>query len=170
MHQPDLLNDGEILGKYFETINPYVGMRTSKEKWWSGGWVADMPFVFKLRNKSVAFVISILRKKLTNLKKAITKKSSAKSRRNGTTFPTFYWIWGQWSKTQRSTWQKSSRESLKREQEVLFPAEELKAQGSVDENTRAIITRGLKRIRKNRKEEDTLKELLGDVQDAEGGQ
>ena len=49
-------------------------------------------------------------------------------------------------------------ESLKREQEVLVLAEELKAQGSVDDNTRAVITRGLKRLRKIRvEEEETLR-------------
>ena len=51
-------------------------------------------------------------------------------------------------KDKRSTWQESCRESLKRGQKVLVLAEGLKAQGSVDENTRAIIIRGLKRIRK----------------------
>ena len=41
----------------------------------------------------------------------------------------------------------------------------MKAHGSVDENTRAVMIRGLKRIRKIREEEETRKELLEDVQD-----
>ena len=57
----------------------------------------------------------------------------------------------------RSTLEKSCRESLKREQEVLVLAEERKAQGSVDENTKAIIYRGLKRIKKIREEEDEMR-------------
>ena len=68
-------------------------------------------------------------------------------------------------KDKRSTWQKSCRDSLRREQAVFFLAEEMKAQGSVDGNTRAIINRGLKRIRKMRGEKETLKELLEDSQE-----
>ena len=37
----------------------------------------------------------------------------------------------------------SCRESLMREQEVLVLAEEMKAQGSVDENSRVVLARGL---------------------------
>ena len=67
-------------------------------------------------------------------------------------------------KDKRSTWQKSCTESLKREKEVRVLAAEVNAQGSVDENTRAIIIRGLDRIRKIR-EEETLRELLDEVLD-----
>ena len=49
-------------------------------------------------------------------------------------------------KDKRSTWPKSCRGSLKTEKEFLALAEELKGQGSVDENTRAIINQGLKTI------------------------
>ena len=64
-----------------------------------------------------------------------------------------------------STWQKSSRESLKREQEVLCLAEGMKSLGTVDENSRVVMVRALKRSNKLRKEEETLKELLVEVQD-----
>ena len=75
------------------------------------------------------------------------------------------WDFGsRWSR-KRSTWQKSCRERLKRGQEVLVVAEEPEAQGSVDENTWANISRGLKRIRKIKEEEETLRELLDDVLD-----
>ena len=65
-------------------------------------------------------------------------------------------------KDTKSTWQKSCKESMKKEQEVLVFADELKAQGNVDENTRAMTIRVLKRIRKIReeKEEEAAKELL----------
>ena len=76
-----------------------------------------------------------------------------------------FWDLGSLVKDKRSTWPKSCRGSLKTEQEVLALAEELKAQGSVDENTRAIINRGLKPISKIRGEEQPFKELLEDVQD-----
>ena len=66
-------------------------------------------------------------------------------------------IWGRWSRRREARLKKSCRESLKREQEVLVLAEERKAQGSVDENTKAIIYRGLKRIKKIREEEDEMR-------------
>ena len=64
-------------------------------------------------------------------------------------------------KEKKSTWQKSCRERLKREQEVLCPAEEMKTQGSVDENSRVVIVRTLKSIKKLREEKEMLKELFG---------
>ena len=48
--------------------------------------------------------------------------------------------------------------------EVLVIADELKTTGQADENTRAIIMRGLKRPRKI-KEEEAAKELLEEIQD-----
>ena len=68
-------------------------------------------------------------------------------------------------KDTRSTSKKFCKESLKREQEVLVLAEELEARGSVDGNARAIINRGLKRIKKITDEEETLRELLLEVLD-----
>ena len=47
---------------------------------------------------------------------------------------------GELLKGKKSTWPKSCKESLKRYQEVLVLADELKAQGNFDENTRAMIT------------------------------
>ena len=91
---------------------------------------------------------------------------------NGKTSLTYYGIWGQPSKTRQARGKNSCRESLKIEQEVLVLAEEMKAQGSVDENTRAMIIRGLKSIKKKgdeeetfkiREEEETFKELLEDA-------
>ena len=65
-----------------------------------------------------------------------------------------------------STWQKSCKESLKREQEVLVLQEASKAHGKMDENSRATIMRGLKkRLRKIREEEEAAEKLLEEVQD-----
>ena len=70
-------------------------------------------------------------------------------------------------KDNKSTWQKSCRESSRRESRkysAWLKKSELKR--NVNENTRVtIIFGGLKRIRKLREEEETLKELLEDVQD-----
>ena len=56
------------------------------------------------------------------------------------------------------------RKSGKRDQDFLVLAGELKAQGNVDENARAIINRGLKRTRRlDREEEEFLRELLLEV-------
>ena len=55
---------------------------------------------------------------------------------NGKTFSDVLWDLQSILKDKRSTWQQSCTESLNREQEVLCLAEETKAQGSVDENTR----------------------------------
>ena len=68
-------------------------------------------------------------------------------------------------KEKKSTWQKSRRERLKREQEVLCLAEETKTQGIVDEKRRAVIVRALKLIKKLREEEETWNELLEEEQD-----
>ena len=54
---------------------------------------------------------------------------------------------------------------MKGEQEVRVLADELKSQGSFDENARAIIYRGPKRIGKIREEEEAVKELFEEVQD-----
>ena len=54
----------------------------------------------------------------------------------------------------------SQREAFKSEQEVHVLADELKGQGSVDENARASTIRGLKPIRKIREEAEAAKELL----------
>ena len=55
---------------------------------------------------------------------------------------------------------------MTREQEVLGMGDELQAQGKVDESTRAIIIRGLKRIRKIREEEEEAATgLFEDLQD-----
>ena len=125
---------------------------------------------------------SRVRRKLTILKKAMTKKSSVvKGMTNAMRVESFFcvrrrpklsrtvdtakssgkwkdisnvlWDLGSMFKDKKSTWQKSCL------------AEEMKALGSVDENPRVIIFRGLKRIRKLGEEEETWKELLGDVQD-----
>ena len=88
-------------------------------------------------------------------KEAKTRKNRGRNRihgENGRMFSTFCGIWGHWSRT-REAWQQSCGERLKTEQEVLVLAEELKAQGSVDENIRAMIIRGLKHIRKKKKTE-----------------
>ena len=65
---------------------------------------------------------------------------------------------GELLKNKKSTWPKSCKESLKRDQEVLVVADELKAQGNVDENTKAMITPVLKRIRKIMEEGEAAKE------------
>ena len=57
-------------------------------------------------------------------------------------------IWASLIQDNRSTGQKSCKESLKREQELVVQTEEPNVEGSVDENTRSIIVRGLKRMRK----------------------
>ena len=54
---------------------------------------------------------------------------------------------------------------MKRKQDVFVLAEELKAQGNVDENARATSNRGLKRIRKVGEEEETSGEVLLEVLD-----
>ena len=51
------------------------------------------------------------------------------------------------------------------EEEVLVLAEDLKAQGSVDENARAINNRGLEWVWKIGEEEETLRELSLEVRD-----
>ena len=53
---------------------------------------------------------------------------------------------------------------MKRETEVFVMADELKTTRKADENTTAIIMRGLKRPRKI-KEEAAAKELLEEIQD-----
>ena len=68
-------------------------------------------------------------------------------------------------KGKKSTCHKSCRESLKRGEEVLNLAEEMKIQGSKDEHSRVALVRGLKRLKKYREEEEALKRLLEDVQD-----
>ena len=62
----------------------------------------------------------------------------------------------------KNTWQRGCIESLKREQEVLVLADELKAQGHVEKNTRAMTIRGRKRIRKIRQEEESALTYLQD--------
>ena len=54
-------------------------------------------------------------------------------------------------KDTKSTWRKSCRESSKRKEEVLQLAEEMKTQGSKDENDRVAMIRGLNRIKKVQK-------------------
>ena len=62
----------------------------------------------------------------------------------------------------KSTWQKSCKKNIKRKQEVLVMAEELTNQRKVDEDTRSIIMRGLKRLHKTgeEEEEEVAKEWL----------
>ena len=62
------------------------------------------------------------------------------------------------SKIRKVLGQRACKESLKRDEEVLVLADELKAQGNVDENTRAMITPVLKRIRKIMEEGEAAKE------------
>ena len=61
--------------------------------------------------------------------------------------PTVLWDFAFLSKDKKSTWQNSCRESLKREQEVLNLAEEIKSQGSADEYSRVVTIRGLERLK-----------------------
>ena len=77
---------------------------------------------------------------------------------DGRKFPTSSGIWGRSSRTRKALGKRAAKKAWKREHEVLVLADELEAQGSVDENARAIIYRGLKRIRKIREEEEALKE------------
>ena len=64
-----------------------------------------------------------------------------------------------------AAWEQSCEENLKREQEVLVSAEELKAQGSVDEKQQSNNQSKPKRIKKIREEEGTVRELLPEVLD-----
>ena len=71
---------------------------------------------------------------------------------------------GTMAKDKKGSWIKSCKQSMKRKTEVLVMADELKAFGKTDENTRTIIMRGLQRLRKIQEEEAT-KELVEEVQD-----
>ena len=84
---------------------------------------------------------------------------------DGNTVPVCFWDLAPLVKDKKSTWQKSCRESLKREQEAPTLEEEMKTQGSVAESNRVVLVQGLKRLKKLRGEEEEAKELLGNVRE-----
>ena len=64
-------------------------------------------------------------------------------------------------KDTKSTWHKSCRESLKRKEEVLQLAEEMKTQGSSNQNDRVAMIRGLNRIKKVRSRGRGVEPVVG---------
>ena len=130
------------------------------------------------------------KKKLLVLKKAMAKKSWStrgwESRQNWKSNPVNHassseerWIeprkkhvWkdisrtvdemGIWIKDKRSSWTKSSKESLKREEEVSKLSEDMKDQLKKDEERKCIIMKQLKKLQKLQSEEQELKRQWDD--------